>query len=38
MKKLILIMCILGMMTGCTIKSPSGSKATTYTLDSVNPR
>jgi hypothetical protein len=40
MKKIILLITILCLVTGCTISSDSKSsgKEATYTLDSVNPR
>jgi hypothetical protein len=40
MKKIILLITILSLVTGCTVSGnskPSG-KDTSYTLDSVNPR
>lgn len=38
MKKIMILMCLLGVMSGCAFNTTPDSKSTTYTLDSVNPR
>ena len=39
MKKIILLMCMMSAIVGCTINTaPDSSKNATYTLDSVNAR
>lgn len=38
MKKIIFVLSIVSLLSGCTFNTSDSSKPTSYTLDSVNPR
>lgn len=38
MRNIILVIFLIGAMTGCTVSSSESHKDTSYTLDTINPR